>query len=314
MSALAGMRQSIVGLNIFTCLNQMCGYLKLQSLMPFPSFTVKKGIESLELLLRLIWKNQSEDFREENKRFVRVNSTGHAGFFVPTITATICAIDVQKFPFDKQECPIKLMSQAFSPNEYNIDIGLSPEIDTGTMAFENMGNGEWELRNVSVNIKEYESDLEQFSYKMNTFVVSMERNPQFYITMVILPSFVINILSIYGVFLKSADSMGKLGMALTNIMSLTFILGILATALPKTKGLPRIAIYVMVNLFIMVLALLATVILPYVNWFVSNRNEFSEKSSEKRKRNINRMSWIIEYGMIALLELANLINFIVLVG
>ncbi|VDN31073.1 unnamed protein product [Cylicostephanus goldi] len=163
-------------------------------------------------------------------------------------------------------------------------------------------------------VEVHDSDLEQLSYKMNTFVVSMERNPQFYITMVILPSFVINILSIFGVFLKSADTMGKLGMALTNIMSLTFILGILATALPKTKGLPRIAVYVMINLFIMVLALLATVILPYVNRFVSNRNGFSEKSSEKRKLKHKRMSWIIEYGMIALIELANLINFIVLVG
>lgn len=32
----------------------------------------------------------------------------------------------------------------------------------------------------------------------------------------------------------------QLGMALTNIMSLTFILGILATVLPKTEELPKI--------------------------------------------------------------------------
>ncbi|XGW31522.1 hypothetical protein V3C99_010018 [Haemonchus contortus] len=99
----------------------------------------------------------------------------------------------------------------------------------------------------------------------------MKRNPSFYLSMIIAPSFVINVLSILGVFLKAADSMGKLGMALTNIMSLTFVLGILATTLPKTEQLPRIGIYVVVNLSIMVAALIIVLTLPHVTRRIFSR-------------------------------------------
>ncbi|VDM77141.1 unnamed protein product [Strongylus vulgaris] len=108
--------------------------------------------------------------------------------------------------------------------------------------------------------------------------------------------------------------MGKLGMALTNIMSLTFILGILATALPKTEGLPKIAIYVMGNLLIMVFALTATVIIPYLKAFLIRRNGVIDKESRKRKLEENKLYRMVEYGLFLLFEIANLVNFIILIA
>ncbi|VDL67851.1 unnamed protein product [Nippostrongylus brasiliensis] len=75
----------------------------------------------------------------------------------------------------------------------------------------------------------------------------MKRNPSFYIVVVILPSFLINLLSILGVFLNPDEHVGNLGITLTNIMSLTFVLGILATDLPKTRVLPRIGKLVIIT-------------------------------------------------------------------
>ncbi|VDP46410.1 unnamed protein product [Heligmosomoides polygyrus] len=157
---------------------------------------------------------------------------------------------VKKFPFDEQRCSINVMAQAFSVDEYGIDAVYDPAI---------LGNGEWQVLNISVVKQTVNTGQSVNSYEISRFVFLLKRNPSFYITMVILPSFVINVLSILGVFLKAADSMGKdvimkilapnlilnyynaqLGMALTNIMSLTFILGILATVLPKTEELPKI--------------------------------------------------------------------------
>ncbi|ETN81360.1 hypothetical protein NECAME_08537 [Necator americanus] len=141
----------------------------------------------------------------------------------------------------------------------------------------------------------------------------MKRNASFYITMIIMPSFIINVLSIFGVFLKTADSMGKLGIALTNLMSLTFILGILATALPKTKDLPRIAIFVMLNLCIMVLALVTTLLLTHFKHYIDGDPEVADSSGEKRKRKDGKLFRLAHIGSFVLLEIANLVNFIILV-
>ncbi|EYB93431.1 hypothetical protein Y032_0182g889 [Ancylostoma ceylanicum] len=149
--------------------------------------------------------------------------------------------------------------------------------------------------------------------KHSSFVIAMKRNSSFYITLVITPSFIINVLSIFGVFLRTADSMGKLGMALTNIMSVTFILGILATALPKTKELPKIAIYVMVNLCIMVFALTITLVLPYLDHFMTGGLRMKDDMTEKKRRKEDVIPKVTHITLFVLLEIANLINFIVLV-
>ncbi|KAL6738929.1 hypothetical protein Aduo_012425 [Ancylostoma duodenale] len=251
------------------------------------------GIEHIYLAMSDVWipeitvveAHSSEDYREDYKKFVWVNSSGSANYFVPTLTSTICAIEVQDFPFDDQECYIKMMSQSFSAWEYGITITMSPGLAGNSSAFA----------------------------LMSIFVIAMKRNSSFYISMVITPSFIINVLSIFGVFLRTADSMGKLGMALTNIMSVTFILGILATALPKTKDLPRIAIYVMVNLCIMVLALTITLVLPYLDHFTIGSFGAKDSMTEKKKRKEGIISKVTHIGLFVLLEIANFTNFIVLV-
>ncbi|VDL67431.1 unnamed protein product [Nippostrongylus brasiliensis] len=146
----------------------------------------------------------------------------------------------------------------------------------------------------------------------------MKRNPSFYITMVIMPSFVINVLSILGVFLKSADSLGQLTIALTNIMSLTFVLGILATVLPKTKGLPRIAIYVILNLVIMVVALLVVLVTPHLVKISTGGRALSPKEMEAgdnvERRMTTRARAALDAILLILLEIANLVNFIIFVA
>ncbi|KAK6747163.1 hypothetical protein RB195_000403 [Necator americanus] len=277
------------------------------------------GIERIYLAMNDVWipeitiveAHSSQDYREDYKKFVWVNSSGHANYFVPTLTSTICTVEVRDFPFDHQDCSIKMMTQSFSAWEYGIKTVFSSSLDGNFSAIENMGNGEWQIKNLSVKTV-FVDNGDEFPFEMNTFVIAMKRNASFFITMVIMPSFVINVLSIFGIFLKTADSMGKLGIALTNLMSLTFILGILATALPKTKDLPRIAIYVMVNLCIVVVALIATLLIPYLKQYLVGDGEIMDSTSKKKKRIEGKLFISLHIGSFILLEIANLINFIIL--
>ncbi|KAK6747161.1 hypothetical protein RB195_000402 [Necator americanus] len=278
------------------------------------------GIERIYLATTDVWipevtiidAHSSQDYREDYKKFVWLNSSGYANYFVPTLTSTICTIKVRDFPFDHQECYIKTMAQSFSAWEYRIRAVLKNTLFENSSAIEDMGNGEWQIKNVSVKSK-FADNGDEYATEMNIFVITMKRNASFYITMIIMPSFIINVLSIFGVFLRTADSMGKLGIALTNLMSLTFILGILATALPKTKDLPRIAIFVMLNLCIMVLALVTTLLLTHFKHYIDGDPEVADSTGEKRKRKDGKLFRLAHIGSFVLLEIANLVNFIILV-
>ncbi|PIO68530.1 hypothetical protein TELCIR_09680 [Teladorsagia circumcincta] len=175
------------------------------------------------------------DYREDFKKFVWLNSSGYLEFFAPTVTSTACKIRIHDFPFDTQNCSIVIMAQTFSPRDYSI----KAMIMAGTASIVGrLGNGEWGIQNVSARTVE-KKDAGGYLVEVNYIDVVLKRNPAFYVTVVITPSFIINVLCIFGLFLQS-DRMTKLGMALTNIMSLTFILGILAAVLPKSDEIPKI--------------------------------------------------------------------------
>ncbi|WKY03772.1 hypothetical protein Q1695_005044 [Nippostrongylus brasiliensis] len=273
------------------------------------------GIDRLYVERETVWvpeisvmdAHSSEDYREEYKKYVWLESSGSASFFIPTRTSTVCNIKVEDFPFDKQKCSIN-MAQMFPVREYVVNVRISK----GVLANTTEGDGEWQTKNITVesNLTDGGDDV----YQISSFVVTMKRNPSFYIVVVILPSFLINLLSILGVFLNPDEHVGNLGITLTNIMSLTFVLGILATDLPKTRVLPRIAIYVLTNLGIMIAALIVVLTLPFIRrkFIVPSVRDDNEKGEPRNDEKAAIVYSALRYGMFLLFELANLANFVVL--
>ncbi|EPB76233.1 hypothetical protein ANCCEY_04650 [Ancylostoma ceylanicum] len=172
-----------------------------------------------------VGRHSSEDYREDYKKFIYVrfkpleiipSISRISGGREPGTTGRKFEVPakwrpnfwnlkdrfVQDFPFDHQECDIQIMSQSFSAWLYGINATLSPSLANNATAIAVMGNGEWQIKNVSVR-SEFVDSGQEFPFQLASVLVI-------------------------------------LGMALTNIMSVTFILGILATALPKTKELPKI--------------------------------------------------------------------------
>ncbi|VDO76091.1 unnamed protein product [Haemonchus placei] len=259
----------------------------------------------------------SLDFREEYKKFVSLNSTGHLIFFVPTVTSVLCSIKVRDFPFDSQTCSIKVMTHSFRSTAYGINMVIPPAIEIAS-PLKDMGNGEWQVISLSAGLERIEFQ-DGSIVEIGSFDLFMKRNPAFYIAIVITPSFIINVLCILGLFL-SGSKMSQLGMTLTNIMSLTFILGILADVLPKVDELPAIGVYVMVNLALITASLVIVLLLPYIplpSYFRSRvekdktRTE-KDKGGEDDEEKTARLK-PVNMALLILLELANLVNFLVLV-
>ncbi|VDL79926.1 unnamed protein product [Nippostrongylus brasiliensis] len=268
--------------------------------------------------ITVVEAHSSQDYREQFQKFVRVHHSGLMSYFVPTVTSTVCEFEVRDFPFDKQSCSIKVMAQSFSAREYGVKVFHHKELVDVSNPSNSLGNGEWQFISIDIESRFVDNGVEQYAFELSSFVFVMKRNPSFYITMVIMPSFVINVLSILGVFLKSADSLGQLTIALTNIMSLTFVLGILAAVLPKTKGLPRIAIYVVLNLVIMVVALFVVLITPHLAKISIGgravRPKEKEAGDNAKRRMAARAHAALDAVLLILLEIANLVNFITFVA
>ncbi|EGT58052.1 CBN-LGC-18 protein [Caenorhabditis brenneri] len=174
------------------------------------------------------------------------------------------------------------------------------------------GNAEWDLVNLTHRVELLSYDDGTGDMQLATFEIKIRRNPLYYIYMIVFPSFIINALSIIGVFMRDSDKMSRLNVGLTNIMTMTFILGVMADKIPKTGSIPLLGIYIIINLFIMILAVGLTNALNELRKCLIPRLRL-------KKTNLNqKLEYILgdplETICMAFLEIVNAVNFGVMIG
>ncbi|EGT58005.1 hypothetical protein CAEBREN_29939 [Caenorhabditis brenneri] len=271
--------------------------------------------------------NDIADFRDQDFRMVCVENTGQLFSSLSSKISVNCPMKVDKFPFDSQTCVVQFCLPLFYMKHVEIFSVIYEGILNKTI-WEKMGNSEWDLVNLTnrVELLTYKDGLGDL--QLATFEINIRRNPMYYIYMIVFPSFVINALSIIGVFMKKTDEMSKvsffcfllilmlqiqqLNVGLTNIMTMTFILGVMADKIPKTGSIPLLGIYIIINLFIMIFAVGLTIVL----------NELRRCAIPRLRSKKNRMNQTLEYILgdpleticMTILELLNAANFSVMIG
>ncbi|CAP29835.1 Protein CBG10414 [Caenorhabditis briggsae] len=141
------------------------------------------------------------------------------------------------------------------------------------------GNGEWKVTYIGV-AEENNGNLGE----TQRFIARFQRNPSFYVALVMVPAYFINFLSIIALFINIENVGEKITVGLTNIMAMTFILVILAADLPKTARIPLLAIYVIVGLVIVMASIGVVLVLPYVRKYQAKRNKNQEKVLDDQTR------------------------------
>ncbi|CAA91538.2 Neurotransmitter-gated ion-channel ligand-binding domain-containing protein [Caenorhabditis elegans] len=251
------------------------------------------------------------DLRDTDFRLVGITSYGMVNTYVSVLVSANCPMDVYKFPFDYQTCQIRFCIPVFTSYEVEIFNEIYAGVLTSN-AWKTMGNSEWNLVNLTHRVETLKYDDGFANLDLGTFEIKIRRNPLYYIYMIIFPSFIINVVSIIGVFLKGADKMSKLNVGLTNIMTMTFILGVMADKIPRTGTIPLLGVYIITNLVIMLIAIgIVTVI-----------NELRRCASPVLKRKQTKLSrklesfigTPLEYTCAAILELLTFANFAIMIG
>ncbi|PIC24100.1 hypothetical protein B9Z55_017557 [Caenorhabditis nigoni] len=217
---------------------------------------------------------------------------------------------VYNFPLDRHTCSVNLLFNTYRLEEFLITG------KTGTMPrpVNQLGNGEWQMNSIQMSI---EPVVDNMTY-LTRFEATFQRNPGFYVVLVMIPAYFINFLSIVALFTDIDNRNEKFTVAMTNIMSMSFILVILAEDLPKTKNLPILAIYTVTSLAIMLFSLAAVILLPKLKLYYANRR-LSRGEKIPKNDEVPRTCWErikfyfkVEYVFMAVFQIANFVNFVII--
>ncbi|CAJ0932982.1 unnamed protein product, partial [Mesorhabditis belari] len=166
----------------------------------------------------------------DSVRAVSISNNGTVTMPTVFYVESSCVITVNVFPFDTQKCNVPIMSFVYGGDDV---------VTTGVVGDKAImvspGNGEWEVTNVTTLDTGF--DTMQVFY----FEIHLKRVPNFYIYVIALPCFILTLLSIIGMFWSPnvrKEQLTKLSIGLTSMVSMTVLLDMLATAIPKTAVFP----------------------------------------------------------------------------
>jgi Neurotransmitter-gated ion-channel ligand binding domain len=141
------------------------------------------------------------------------------------------AFDYRKFPFDSQKLEIKMSSFVWDRNW--MDFKVNPQ-DIGFSKSDNTAFEERNVSNVTVDIREESRGYENDVYSVYSVNILIDRNPSFYLYQVLVPCFIVLIISYCVFFIDPKEFANRL------IVGLTCILVFIATKFTVNLDLPRV--------------------------------------------------------------------------
>ncbi|XP_075263521.1 neuronal acetylcholine receptor subunit beta-3-like, partial [Convolutriloba macropyga] len=190
--------------------------------------------------------NSLENFEVNRQDATFPCIVGHNGLVywsVPMILHTKCQADVTYFPFDQQNCKIKLNSWTYHEALMRLE---KSDFNTGMES--RVGNIEWVIDDVTSE-KDYESDIynhplypkERIRYPYIEYSIQLKRKPDFYVNSLVIPSLLLSWLGSV-IFLLPSECGEKLGFSITLFLSLYVNQVIVAEFLPPSAdSFPLIA-------------------------------------------------------------------------
>ncbi|KAL4624866.1 acetylcholine receptor subunit delta isoform X1 [Arapaima gigas] len=234
-------------------------------------------IDILRLPPSMVWlpeivleNNNDAQFQVAYYCNVLVYSDGYVYWLPPAIFRSSCAINVNYFPFDWQNCTLKFrqvrlasvfLSSSLSYNAKEISMYLKQETDEDGNSYTVewiiidpaafTENGEWEIIHKPAKRNTYKNiPLESNKHQDITFYLIIKRKPLFYIVNIIIPCVLISFLASL-VYYLPADSGEKMTLSISVLLAQSVFLLLISQRLPETSmAIPLIVKYLM---FIMVL-------------------------------------------------------------
>ncbi|CBY12093.1 unnamed protein product [Oikopleura dioica] len=211
-----------------------------------------------------LYGNADGDFIIAESVRVRIFSNGTVMWRPPIITKTFCEIQVANFPFDSQNCSIKIGSwtgNTFLLQTRNFDVRYDvctccEPIDLSTYNI----NGEWEMFQTGCwrHVLFY-GDLAE-GYEDVTHYIVLKRRPRYLILNIIIPTIVFSLLSC-AVFYLPAEEAEKITLCISVLLSLVTFFLVIVDSIPQTaRAVPKLGIYILFTMILNTVSILLTIV------------------------------------------------------
>ncbi|XP_052099042.1 neuronal acetylcholine receptor subunit alpha-10-like [Mytilus californianus] len=185
-----------------------------------------------------LFDSVSTEFWGLDKFRAIISFDGTVQYNFPTVMEVQCQVDVTKFPFDQQTCPLQFGSWIYTGKQLDMNL-QSDHADLSELK----QNVEWDVTGVPAvkHIKYYACCPDP--YIDLTYNLYLKRKPRYYKTNIILPSMIITLLAALG-FILPVDSGEKVSLEVTVLLSLTVFQLLIADKLPPSdEARPWIGLY-----------------------------------------------------------------------
>ncbi|KAF8363484.1 hypothetical protein PRIPAC_90407 [Pristionchus pacificus] len=166
-----------------------------------------------------------------------------------------CNFDTFRFPFDVQYCMYCLTLPFYTTEE----LVLNTTIDEDVFV---QDTSEWALALTGLSSNSFHEEADFFYFN-----VTMTRRPAFWVTLVILPTFLLVTVVLLGLFcgsvhepienVRSMSAPHQVSLGLATMMSMTVNVGILNESLAKSQTLPIIGWFVLWEIVLITIAVIS---------------------------------------------------------
>ncbi|XP_068444650.1 neuronal acetylcholine receptor subunit beta-2 isoform X2 [Clinocottus analis] len=169
----------------------------------------------------------------------------------PAIYKSACAIEVQNFPFDQQNCTLKFRSWTYDYTE--VDLILPSDFASRD---DFTPSGEWDIVSLPARKNEDPNDI---TYLDITYDFVIKRKPLFYTINLIIPCVLITSLAIL-VFYLPSDCGEKMTLCISVLLALTVFLLLISKIVPPTSlAVPLIGKYLMFTMVLVTFCIVTSV-------------------------------------------------------
>ncbi|KAM9847980.1 acetylcholine receptor subunit alpha [Aulostomus maculatus] len=221
------------------------------------------GIKKIRIPSTDIWKpdlvlynNADGDFAIIHETKVLLEHNGKITWNPPAIFKSYCEIIVLHFPFDLQNCSMKLGTWTYD----GLLVVINPDSDRPDLS-NFMESGEWVLKDYrSWKHWVYYTCCPDTPYLDITYHFLMLRLPLYFIVNVIIPCMLFSFLTGL-VFYLPTDSGEKMTLSISVLLSLTVFLLVIVELIPSTSSaVPLIGKYMLFTMVFVIASIIITVI------------------------------------------------------
>ncbi|XP_041056184.1 acetylcholine receptor subunit alpha [Carcharodon carcharias] len=204
----------------------------------------------------VLYNNADGDFAIVHMTKVLLDYTGKIVWTPPAIFKSYCEIIVTHFPFDQQNCSIKLGIWTYDGTR----VAIFPESDRPDLSTF-MESGEWVMKDYrGWKHWVYYTCCPDTPYLDITYHFVMQRLPLYFVVNVIIPCLLFSFLTGL-VFYLPTDSGEKMTLSISVLLSLTVFLLVIVELIPSTSSaVPLIGKYMLFTMIFVISSIIITVV------------------------------------------------------